>query len=97
MQFTINQLRIVRLMIGPKNLDRPRRLHGYSIASQLGLEKRQIYRDLEYMERTGWLVSETERIDRNVSMREPRRLYQITEAGMREGGAVLARLQGAST
>lgn len=89
LQVNLTVLRIVRAFLEAPNKKRS----GYEIAKHCGMNRDTVYDALHRMQKAGWLVSERERLRRDVIARAPRRFYQITDKGASRARTLLQELQ----
>jgi|SRR5215471_5543814 len=66
--------------------------YGFDLMRSTGLPSGTLYPILARLERCGWVVSRSERIDPAAAGRPPRRFYELTEHGLRAGRRELTAL-----
>lgn len=66
--------------------------YGYELMQLTGFPSGKLYPVLARLERAAWLVKEDEPVDPVVAGRPARRLYRISDAGIRGAGYQLAVL-----
>ncbi|MEV7691839.1 helix-turn-helix transcriptional regulator [Microbacterium sp. NPDC089189] len=70
-------------------MDAPTEQHyGYQLSRSSGLRSGVLYPILQRLLNEGWLIDGWEQIDPALEKRPARRYYTLTEAGMRELGAL---------
>ncbi len=80
--------RVLRVFL--EDVSQPR--YGYELMRRTGFPSGKLYPVLARLERARWLTKDLESIDPSAEGRPPRRLYSITEEGVRAARYELAAL-----
>jgi PadR family transcriptional regulator PadR len=72
---------------------RPDEAYGFEITRETGLSSGTIHPILARMADAGWVTSRREDVNPANEGRPPRRYYRLTEAGVEQGGDLLAGAQ----
>jgi PadR family transcriptional regulator PadR len=88
-RITVAVATVLRIFID--EVARPR--HGYELMQLTGFPSGKLYPILARLERAGWLTKEQELVDPAVAGRPIRRLYRLSEAGIRGASYELAVLR----
>lgn len=87
MRYTDSLVKVAQALCAEPN----ERYWGYPLTKTTGLRSGTLYPILNNLLDEGWLSDGWEEIDPSTAKRPPRRYYEITDTGLRELGAVLAR------
>lgn len=88
LRLTMSMAAVLRVFL--EDVSRPR--YGYELMQFTGFPSGKLYPVLARLERAGWLDKEVEDVDPATVGRPARRLYRISEAGVRGAGYQLAAL-----
>jgi DNA-binding PadR family transcriptional regulator len=91
LRMTVQLQRVVLLLLA----DPSRRYYGLEIAREAGLQRGTLYPILARLEDAGWVAGEWEDIDPAVEGRPRRRLYVLTNEGLRQATQVRDDLRAA--